>query len=117
MEEFGFEKLDVWRKSMEVVDQIYAITKTFPQVELFGLSSQMRRAAVSMPSNIAEGHGRGSKAFGNFLLHARGSAYELRTQLEIARRQGYIEDEAASEVKRCLIEVSKMLDGLHRSLP
>lgn len=58
MEEFGFEKLDVWRKSMEVVDQIYAITKTFPQVELFGLSSQMRRAAVSMPSNIAEGHGR-----------------------------------------------------------
>ena len=82
-----YQNLEVWQLAMELVEVIYKMTSQFPADEKFGLTSQMRRASVSIPSNIAEGHGRNSdKEFFRFLNIARGSLYELETQLEIARR-------------------------------
>lgn len=115
-EAFGYEKLEVWRRAMELVDRIYELTKTFPRDEVYGLASQMRRAAVSIPSNLAEGHGRGSKYFANSVRHATGSLFELRTQVEIAARQKYISDDASDTVQAEAIEISRMLDGLRRTL-
>lgn len=101
---------------MNLVDSIYALTKAFPKDEAYGLASQMRRAAVSIPSNIAEGHGRGPKYFANSLRQATGSLYELRTQVEIAARQKYVSDENSHIVQTEAVEISRMLDGLRRTL-
>ena len=116
MDEFGFEKLDVWQLGMELVDRVYVETKALPKEELWGLVSQMRRAGVSIPSNIAEGCGTGQRQFSNFLRIARGSSFELRTQIEIARRQTFLEDVTAKEMIAQASRVSRMLDGLIRSL-
>lgn len=115
-EAFGYEKLEVWRRAMNLVDSIYALTKGFPKDEAYGLASQMRRAAVSIPSNIAEGHGRGSKYFANSLRQATGSLFELRTQIEIAARQKYISDDDSQTIQAEAVEISRMLDGLHRKI-
>lgn len=86
-----YQQLVVWQKAMELVAEIYRVSATFPDTEKFGLTSQMRRAAVSLPSNIAEGAGRGTdKEFSHFLKIARGSLFELETQIEIATRLGFI---------------------------
>ena len=86
MAELRFKDLEVWRVSMDLVVRIYQITREFPKSEQFGLASQLRRSAVSIPSNIAEGSGRGTKRdFAHFLDQARGSLYEVITQLEISR--------------------------------
>lgn len=91
---FGFEKLDVWQKSVEFADQIYRCTAFFPNDEKFGLMSQLRRAAVSISSNIAEGSGRkSSNDFIRFLSIAYGSVMECVSQLHIANRLNYINDE------------------------
>lgn len=83
--------LEVWRVSMDLVVKVYEITREFPKSEQFGLASQLQRSAVSIPSNIAEGSGRGTKKdFINFLNHARGSLYEVMTQLEIAASLKFI---------------------------
>lgn len=88
----SYENLIVWQKSMDLVTAIYELTRQFPKEEVFGLTSQMRRAAVSIPSNIAEGSRRGSrKDFRNFLLIAYGSGAELETQIKIAKRLSYVE--------------------------
>ena len=88
--------LRVWQDAMELVTRIYSVTRTFPVEERFGLIGQMRRASVSVPSNIAEGAARGSrKEFVHFLAIARGSLSELDTQLRIARNLGYVDDVAA----------------------
>ena len=110
-----YKELIVWQKSMDLVVLIYAITKQLPKDELYGLSSQMRRAAISIPSNIAEGSERGtSKDFAQFLRIADGSSSELETQLLICERLFPNIDTMAS---RALIdEIQRMLDGLMKSI-
>ena len=102
---------------MDLVVYIYKITEQFPKDEMYGLISQMRRAAVSIPSNIAEGRCRDTKKdFGHFLRVAYSSGAELETQIEIAKRLGYISSEDATDSDKCLLEVMKMLNTLTRSL-
>jgi four helix bundle protein len=103
--------LNVWKKSMEFVQNIYRITREFPQVEQYGLSAQMRRSAISIPSNIAEGAARNSvKEFKQFLYISLGSAAEIETQLEIAEGLGYISN--GKSLQTNIIEIRKMLMGL-----
>ena len=98
MEESNFKKLIVWQKAMDLVDEVYALQRGFPKTEVFGLGDQLRRAVVSIPSNIAEGSGRNSsKDVGHFLSIARGSVYEVVTQLNVAQRQGFVSDIALTE--------------------
>ena len=90
----NFRKLDTWLDGVELADTIYTLTASFPKSEVYGLSSQMQRAAVSVPSNIAEGSGKGSdRDFARFLSISLGSLFELETQIEIAYRRGYISTE------------------------
>src|ERR1700693_5184311 len=95
----SYRELIVWRKSMALVKDVYLCTQDFPKSELYGLTSQLRRAAVSIPSNIAEGQGRFSKGeFKQFLGHARGSLLELETQIFIARNLGYFSPERSTSL-------------------
>lgn len=105
--------LIVWQTSMTLVDYVYAATRNFPREELFGLTSQLRRAATSIPSNIAEGYGRSSNAeVIHFLYNSLGSSNEIDTQLEIALRQQYVTDEAYNQIDTLNTEVNKMLRAL-----
>jgi four helix bundle protein len=109
----GFRDLIVWQKAMDLVEDIYRLTSGFPREEVYGLTSQMRRAAVSIPSNVAEGQGRLKPGeFRQFLGQARGSLLELSTQTELARRLGFLQaqNQAALEVKAQ--EVLRMLSAL-----
>ena len=91
----NFRKLDTWLDGVELADTIYTLTASFPKTEIYGLSSQMQRAAVSVPSNIAEGSGKGSdRDFARFVSISLGSLFELETQIEIAYRRGYISTES-----------------------
>jgi four helix bundle protein len=113
---FNFEDLDVYNKAIDVVSDIYLLTKAFPKEEMFGLTSQLRRAAVSIPSNIAEGSARSKKEFSHFIDIARGSVFECVTILQISFKQNYINDEKSDDLKNKLIDLSKMLSGLKRSI-
>ena len=96
---------------MELVEEVYKITSTFPEIEKFNLISQINRCAVSIPSNIAEGKGRNSdKEFKQFLYIARGSLFELRTQLELSRRLGYLKSNR--DLKNKIIAIESMLNTL-----
>lgn len=107
----------VFKKSHELVLNIYAITKTFPIDEQFGLTSQIRRAATSIPSNIAEGKGRGSaKDFKRFLLIARGSLEEVKYQTLLAKDLHYITEETYNALSENAMEIGRMLAGLIKSL-
>lgn len=112
----GYKSLIVWQRSMELVVDVYKITKLFPEEEKFGIVSQMRRASISIPSNIAEGSRRGKKDFQRFLRIAFGSASELETQLEtqleISKQLSYIKDTDTDILKLKLNEVSKMLNKM-----
>ena len=111
------KKLDVWKLAMDLAALIYQITEKFPSEERFGLISQMRRAAVSIASNIAEGAARQGKAeFRNFLSMAQGSLSELDTQLELSVRLGYLDNEKYDEVSYMMVRVDKMMTALIRSL-
>lgn len=111
----SYKELIIWQKSMKLVTMIYEITKTFPDDERFGLTSQMRRCSVSVPSNIAEGWGRLSrKNYIQFLRISRGSLYELETQILITKQLNYIND--SKEVESLIIEISKMLNSLIKKL-
>ena len=111
------DKLIVWKQSHQLVLKIYEITKGFPNSELFGLTSQIRRAAVSVPSNIVEGKARGfDKEYKRFLLMARGSLEEVRYQLLLAKDLEYIDSNKYEEVINLTNEVGKLLNGLIRSL-
>ncbi|RYG21796.1 four helix bundle protein [bacterium] len=107
----------VWQHGMELVREVYVVTRHFPREEQFGLTSQLRRAAVSIPANLAEGYGRGSKpAFAQFARISQGSLFEVRTLLEIAvTTQTAQEDQIAPLLERA-VTLSRMLDGFVRSL-
>ena len=108
-----FHDLRVWQEAMDLTEEIYRVTINFPKHELYGLTSQMRRAAVSVPSNIAEGKGhRSDPEFVRFLFHARGSLLELQTQLLIARRLQYLSEEKAEELGRCGDSIGRGLNAL-----
>ncbi|GAB5537601.1 MAG: four helix bundle protein [Rubricoccaceae bacterium] len=113
----NYTGLKVWRASMDLTDLVYEATASFPKHELFGLTSQVRRAAVSIPSNIAEGWGRGKTGeYLQFLRYARGSLYEVETQLRIAVRRGYADQEVVGRLIASSTEISKMLAGLTKAL-
>ena len=113
----SFRDLIIWQKSMQLTVTIYQLTQGFPREELYGLSSQLRRAAVSMPSNIAEGHGRlNTREFKQFLGIARASNFELQTQLEIARRLGLGNRELIDQAEGLSHEVGKMIYAMVESL-
>jgi four helix bundle protein len=106
----SFRELKVWQKSMLLATLVYRFTQTFPREELYGLTSQMRRAAVAVPSNIAEGQGRlRIGEYRQFLGIARGSNFELQTQLEIARNLGMGEPGLGREIETLSHEIGKML--------
>ena len=112
----SFRELLVWQKSMDLANRVYTATAKFPREELFGLTSQLRRAAISIPSNIAEGRAIGG---GRFLHHIRiaiGSEAELETQIELALRRSYVDDADARALVDSAVEVRQMLHGLHRAL-
>ena len=108
-----FRNLLVWQKSHELALEIYRLSRDFPREELYGLASQMRRAAVSIPSNIAEGCGRGSDPdFGRFLVIAMGSSSELEYQLLLAKDLGYVDTTMHESPERKIMEIKKMLGSL-----
>ncbi|WP_296892131.1 four helix bundle protein [Thiobacillus sp.] len=110
------EQLEAWRKSMELVEEIYRMTSNFPAQEQYGLVSQMRRAAVSIPSNLAEGAARdGNREFARFLSIARGSLSELDTQCQIAMRLGYFK-QGQGQAEILLERVGKLVSGLHKKV-
>ena len=107
-----YKDLILWQKSMELVKEVYLLIKKLPQEENYALSSQMRRAVVSIPSNIAEGSGRKSpKDYIRFLYIARGSQYELETQVHICIRLNYLTEEETIKVFSLLSEVGKLLNS------
>jgi len=111
-----YEKLIVWQKSMELVVLIYRFTESFPRTEIYGLTSQMRRAAISVPSNIAEGsRRRTAKDFCSFLVNALGSASELETQLKISRMLNFGEENQRQNIEPLLVSIMKMLNKLIES--
>ncbi|MGH9508779.1 MAG: four helix bundle protein [Terriglobales bacterium] len=109
----SFKNLVAWQKAMDLVVEIYAAAEKFPRHELYGLTSQMRRAAVSVPSNIAEGQAHYSRLeFRHFLRHARGSLAELETQVLIAERLKYLDHETSLRLTRLAEEVGRIINGL-----
>lgn len=112
-----FKNLKVWQKGIELVKNIYKSSRKFPKEELYGLTSQMRRSAISVPSNIAEGSGRGTdKDFNRFLDIALGSSFELETQLIIAHELEFLSNESFNNLNKELDEEQKMIVGLQKSL-
>ena len=113
----SYKDLLVWQKGITLVKEMYRLTQTFPDIEKFGLVSQMRRAAVSVPSNIAEGQCRHTrKEFIQFLSHSEGSVAELETQLVLSVELGYCTLAQTQRVMNLTTELSKMLDSLRRKL-
>jgi four helix bundle protein len=109
--------LIAWQKGMDLIEQVYQVTRRFPQDERFGLVSQIRRAAVSIPSNIAEGFGRRTKQdYMRFLDMARGSANELDTQLQIAERLQFMPKQQAGDLLTALDEIQRVLYGLMQAV-
>jgi four helix bundle protein len=107
------KKLLIWARALDLVAEVYRVTKTFPADERFGLASQMRRAAVSIPSNIAEGAARRSrKEYIHYLYQARGSVSEIDAQLEIARRLDYLSDAAFRQLQDKSDELGRMMNAL-----
>ena len=112
-----YRDLLVWQKSMDIVVRCYRLSSIFPGEERYGLTSQLRRAAVTVPANIAEGHGRSAtKPFLNHLSIAMGSLKELETHILIAEKLGYVTETQISKLMEDCMEVGKMLNGLSRSL-
>ena len=113
----SYEDLRVWQEGITLCELVYRATQAFPDDERFGLTAQLRRAAVSVPSNVAEGWGRGSRAdYVRFLKIARGSLYEVRTQIVVAERVGCLPSDEAAPLLGHVDHLRKMLHGLVRSL-
>jgi four helix bundle protein len=112
-----YQQLVAWQRAIALVTDIYRVSSTFPREEIYGLTSQLRRAAVSVPSNIAEGQGRATTGeFVQFLCHARGSLYELETQILICNNLGYVTVEQQQYLMNSVAEVGRVLNGLITSL-
>jgi four helix bundle protein len=112
-----YRDLVAWQRSIELVTEIYLSTRSFPDNERFGLTAQIRRAAVSIPSNIAEGQGRCTTGeFRQFLGHARGSLLEVETQLVIARNLGFLDEQNHTVLFERVAEIGRILNGLINSL-
>ncbi|MEL7001099.1 MAG: four helix bundle protein [Bacteroidota bacterium] len=113
----NYKNLKVWQKSVDLAVKVYELTQSFPKEEAYGLTSQIRRSAVSVASNVAEGSGRNSsKDFRNFLGIAHGSCYELETQIIIANKIGLLDRSAFETIQNDIIEVQKMNFSLKNSL-
>ena len=114
---FRFEKLDVWRKAIDFANGVYAVTRGFPGEERFGLTSQMRRASVSISSSMAEGSGRSSdKDFAHFIEIAYGSLMEVVSQMRIAYHQSFLQEQDSENLCNKAEELARMLSGLRASL-
>ena len=112
-----FKDLVVWQKAVEMVAEVYKLTDSFPKREVYSLTDQIRRAAVSVPSNIAEGQGHhNNREFLHFLRHSSGSLAELETQLHIAGRLGYTDAASAARILERVHEVGRILNGLIGSI-
>ncbi|MFV0591392.1 MAG: four helix bundle protein [Draconibacterium sp.] len=113
----NFKNLKVWKKGVDLVVDIYKYTENFPKEEMYGLTGQIKRSAISIPSNIAEGAGRNSdKDFNRFLDVALGSSFELETQLIIVNKLNFLNDERFNQLDNQLDEEQKMIIGLQKSL-
>src|SRR5213592_2858461 len=112
----SYRDLIAWQKAMDVVELVYRHTATFPSEERFGLTNQLRRAAVSVPANIAEGQARLTKDFQQFLRIARGSLLEQETHVLIAQRLKYLTAARAAELLAAMAEVSRLITGLSKAL-
>lgn len=114
---YNYEDLIVWKKGMDLVERVYSNTKNFPKDERYGLTDQVRRAVTSIVLNIAEGQGKGTKKdFRKFLIISRGSAYEVNTILQICMRLGYIGEENYKSFRADIVEITRMISGLIKSL-
>ena len=114
---FNFEKLEVWQKAIDFTDLVYNETRAFPAEERFGLTNQLRRAAISISSNIAEGSSRSSRNdFARFAEIAAGSVFEVVSQAFIARRQNFLGEDRFRKIYADAEELSRMLSGLRKSL-
>jgi four helix bundle protein len=113
----SYRELVAWQKAMDFTAEVYRVTRKFPKEELYGVTSQLRRAAVSIPSNIAEGQGRQTTGeFRQFLGHARGSLLETETQILLAERLGYLDHETTESLLKQIAEIGRILNGLINSL-
>lgn len=113
----NYQQLIVWQRAMDLVEDVYRVTKAFPREELYGLTSQIRRASVSVPSNVAEGQGRGvGKEFCHHLRISNGSRQELETQLLISGRLGYVDSPTIDDLLVSSAEVGRLLSGLMKSV-
>jgi four helix bundle protein len=114
---FNYEKLETWQEAIAFADLVYSVTKSFPNDERFGLTNQMRRAAVSVSSNLAEGSSRNSWVdFARFVEIATGSAFEVVSHAFVARKQGFLSKDDFQTIYKASEKLGKMLSGLRRSL-
>jgi four helix bundle protein len=113
----SYRELKVWQKSMDIAERIFCLTQDFPKQQQYGLASQIQRAAVSIPANVAEGHGRSTtREYLRFLSIARGSLAELETELLLAKRIGFVDPLETAAVLEELDEISRMLRGLQNAI-
>ena len=113
----SYQDLEVWKKAMELVTDVYKVTRTFAKEEIYGLTSQLRRASVSVPANIAEGWGRGTTGeYIQFLRIARGSLLELETLMTISHNLGYVNAQIQEPILQKIREINKMINALIKSL-
>jgi four helix bundle protein len=113
----NFRNLKIWEESIDLTEQIYILTSNFPDAEKYGLTSQMRRCSISIPSNIAEGSSRSSpKEFQHFLSISLGSAFELFTQLELANRLGMISDEQKNKLSESIVLIERKISSFKKQI-
>ena len=113
----NFRNLKIWEESIDLTEQIYILTSNFPDAEKYGLTSQMRRCSISIPSNIAEGSSRSSpKEFQHFLSISLGSAFELFTQLELANRLGMINDEQKNKLSESIVFIERKISSFKKQI-
>jgi four helix bundle protein len=112
-----YKELVAWQRAMDLVVEVYSASRRFPREEIYGLTNQVRRAAVSVPSNIAEGQGRGAaNDFARCLRIANGSRQEVETQIIVAQRLGYLDEETCAKPLSLCVEAGRLISGLLRSL-